>query len=420
VAERALLVAAVTGEEESLDELARLADTAGATVVGAVVQRRDRLDPATLVGSGKIEDLGHMVEEEEVDVVIFDQEITPAQERNLSTALGVRVLDRTALILDIFALHAASSEGRLQVELAQLQYLLPRLRGRGIEMSRLGGGIGTRGPGETQLETDRRRILRRVAKLRRDLEDVERTRHVKRGRRAGVPVVSLVGYTNAGKSSLLNALTGASVLVQDGLFATLDPATRRCVLPGGRELLVTDTVGFVRRLPHQLVEAFHSTLELVAESDLLVHLVDMTGDDMEPRIDAVRSVLEEIGAGDIPELLVGAKSDLGVGAFARQYPESPRVSSVTGDGVEALAEHMWTMVSERFTVVNMLVPFGGDVERLHRVADVLEEEYRQDGVRMRVRIPSGEAERLGHYLMRDVSTSLEERRSPSQGSERLP
>ena len=416
MAERAVLAAVVTNGDVSLDELARLADTAGAEVVGTVVQRRDRLDPATLAGSGKLLEIRRLIEEQEAEVVIFDQEISPGQERNLSAALGVRVLDRTALILDIFALHAESSEGRLQVELAQLKYLLPRLRGRGVEMSRLGGGIGTRGPGETQLETDRRRILRRVSKLREQLDEVERTRLVKRSRRSKIPIVSLVGYTNAGKSSLLNALTGSSVLVQDQLFATLDPSTRRCLLPGGRELLITDTVGFIRRLPHQLVEAFHSTLELVAESDALVHLVDMTDGDVEVHIDAVRSVLNEIGAGDIPEILVGTKLDLGSGRFGSLHPEAPMVSSVTGVGVGELAERIWDTVSEGFEIVEVLLPFGAEVERLHRLADVLEEEYRQDGVRLRVRASQAEAQRLARHVV--SLKSPEGPQPPSRGSVR--
>ena len=416
MAERAVLAAVVTNGDVSLDELARLADTAGAEVVGTVVQRRDRLDPATLAGSGKLLEIRRLIEEQEAEVVIFDQEISPGQERNLSAALGVRVLDRTALILDIFALHAESSEGRLQVELAQLKYLLPRLRGRGVEMSRLGGGIGTRGPGETQLETDRRRILRRVSKLREQLDEVERTRLVKRSRRSKIPIVSLVGYTNAGKSSLLNALTGSSVLVQDQLFATLDPSTRRCLLPGGRELLITDTVGFIRRLPHQLVEAFHSTLELVAESDALVHLVDMTDGDVEVHIDAVRSVLNEIGAGDIPEILVGTKLDLGSGRFGSLHPEAPMVSSVTGVGVVELAERIWDTVSEGFEIVEVLLPFGAEVERLHRLADVLEEEYRQDGVRLRVRASQAEAQRLARHVV--SLKSPEGPQPPSRGSVR--
>ncbi len=416
--ERAILVAAVTEEEASLDELERLADTAGATVVGTTVQRLKRLNPATLVGTGKLAELEAMAEDLDADVVVFDQEITPAQERNLTDALGVRVLDRTALILDIFALHAQSREGRLQVELAQLQYLLPRLRGRGVEMSRLGGGIGTRGPGETQLETDRRRILGKMATLRRDLTDVERTRQVKRGGRTTLPVVALVGYTNAGKSSLLNALTGASVLVGDRLFATLDPATRRCVLPGGREMLVTDTVGFVRKLPHQLVEAFQSTLELVTEANLVVHLVDMNDEESERHIEAVRTVLDEIGASELPELLVGTKEDLGVGTFRMLHPDAPVVSSATGSGMSELAERMWEMVTGGFETLEVLVPFGSDVERLHRVADVLEEEYRQDGVRMKVRVGRAEASRLSRHVL--GFRSPEERQQPSRGPGRLP
>jgi len=407
VAERALLVSIRTSASTgtSLDELARLANTAGATVVDRVMQRRERLDPATLIGSGRLVELREVVDTEDIDVVIFDEEITPAQERNLSAALDARVLDRTALILDIFALHANSSEGRLQVELAQLQYLLPRLRGRGIELSRLGGGIGTRGPGETQLETDRRRIARRVSKLRRDLESIERTRQVKRDqrRRQGIPIVSLVGYTNAGKSSLLNALTGSSVTVEDQLFATLDPATRKCVLSGGRELLITDTVGFVRRLPHQLVEAFRSTLELVAESDLLLHLVDVTAGDVDAQIDAVRAVLEEIGAERIPEMLVGTKADISTledrKRFLSGHDGALVVSSVSGEGIDDLGDRVWDLVSRQFSELEVIVPFGAEVDRLHRVADVLEEEYRFDGVRLRVRLSRGEADRVRRYAV---------------------
>ncbi|GBD85127.1 GTPase HflX [bacterium BMS3Abin02] len=405
--ERALLVSVTTSSSTgtSLDELARLADTAGATVIDEVVQRRERLDPATLMGSGRLAELREIVDVEDIEVVIFDEEITPAQERNLSAALDVRVLDRTALILDIFALHANSSEGRLQVELAQLQYLLPRLRGRGIELSRLGGGIGTRGPGETQLETDRRRIARRVSKLRRDLESLERTRLVKRDQRRqqGIPIVSLVGYTNSGKSSLLNALTGSSVPVEDQLFATLDPATRRCTLPGGRELLITDTVGFIQRLPHQLVEAFRSTLELVAESDLLIHLVDVTGVEVDTQIDAVRAVLEEIGAAQIPEVLVGTKVDVATSEhrerFLSGHDGSLVVSSVDGEGIGELTDRVWELLSRQFSELEVIVPFGAEVERLHRVADVLEEEYRFDGVRLRVRLSRGEADRVRRYAV---------------------
>ncbi|NIA25652.1 MAG: GTPase HflX [Gammaproteobacteria bacterium] len=405
--ERALLVSVTTSGpiDASLDELARLANTAGATVIDRVVQRRERLDPATLIGSGRLAKLREMVDAEDIDVLIFDGEITPAQERNLSAALDVRVLDRTALILDIFALHANSSEGRLQVELAQLQYLLPRLRGRGIELSRLGGGIGTRGPGETQLETDRRRIARRVSKLRRDLEGLERTRLVKRDQRRqqGIPIVSLVGYTNAGKSSLLNALTGSSVLVEDQLFATLDPATRRCTLPGGRELLITDTVGFIQRLPHQLVEAFTSTLELVAESDLLLHLVDVTGEEVDAQIDAVRAVLEEIGAAQIPEVLIGTKADVATPQHRKRFLSghdgSLVVSSVSGEGIDELTDRVWELVSQQFSELEVIVPFGAEVERLHRVADVLEEEYRSDGVHLKVRLSRGEADRVRRYAV---------------------
>lgn len=409
VGERALLIAVPAGrsgvDPVSLDELERLAETAGAETVERIVQRRERLDPATLVGSGKLAAMRRVVEEKTIDVVIFDEEITPAQERNIAGALGCRVLDRTALILDIFAQHATSREGRTQVELAQLEYRLPRLRGRGVEMSRLGGGIGTRGPGETKLEVDRRRIQRRIAALRRDLRDLERTRRTKRmeRRRSGLPMVALVGYTNAGKSSLLNVLTDAGAPVEDQLFATLDPMTRRCLLGGGREVLLTDTVGFVRRLPHELVEAFRSTLELVTEADLLLHLVDLTEPDVTGQIAAVRQVLGEIGASNIPELLVGSKVDLVAEPerrrFVESFPEAVMISTVTGERVGAMTERMWEVLSAPFSEIEVIMPFGAELERLHAVGDVLETEYRDDGVRLRVRVPPGEAARFHRYAV---------------------
>ncbi|HEX5949036.1 MAG TPA: GTPase HflX, partial [Actinomycetota bacterium] len=301
------------GDEASLDELAALADTAGAEVVGRLVQRRDEADPTTFVGRGKLDELHSMVHATGARLVVFDDELTPAQLRNVEERLKVKVVDRTALILDIFALHAASSEGKAQVELAQLNYLLPRLRGWGEAMSRMGGGIGTRrGPGETKMEVDRRRIRRRISKLTGDIADLATTRAVKRaGReRSGVAQVALVGYTNAGKSTLMNALTGAGVVVADQLFATLDPTVRRLRLPGGRTATLSDTVGFVRKLPHDLVEAFRSTLEEVTLASLILHVADASAQDLEEQVGAVRDVLAEIGAGGIPEVLVLNKVDL--------------------------------------------------------------------------------------------------------------
>ncbi len=408
--ERALLVAVTTGDtaaaEASLEELALLADTAGADTVLAVVQRRAAFDPGTLVGRGKLEELRDDAAAEDVDLVIFDNELTPAQERNLSRALGRRVLDRTALILDIFAQHATSREGKVQVELAQLQYRLPRLRGRGVELSRLGGGIGTRGPGETKLEVDRRRILDRIAGLRRDLGELTRTRRVKRERRTRrrVPVVALVGYTNAGKSSLLNALTGAEVRVEDRLFATVDPSTRRMNLSDGRVVLLSDTVGFVRQLPHQLVEAFRSTLEEAAEADLLVHVIDLVDGDEESKMLAVREVLEEIGAAGLPEVPVGNKADLVDGAavarFCARHPDGVVVSALTGHGLGELTERIRAELARMFQLADLLIPYseGSVAAHLREVGEVLQESYEEEGLRLRVRLPVEEYEQVARFF----------------------
>src|SRR5579863_6944156 len=304
--------------ENSLRELSRLAETAGSEVLDGLIQRRARVDAATYVGSGKARELAGIVAAEGADTVICDGELTPSQLRRLESIVQVKVIDRTALILDIFAQHARSREGKAQVELAQLQYMLPRLRGWGESLSRQaggrvagGGGIGTRGPGETKLETDRRRLRTRIARLQRDISEMSTGRKVQRSRRhrREVPSVVIAGYTNAGKSSLLNALTGAGVLVEDALFATLDPAVRRAETPSGRVFTLTDTVGFVRHLPHQLVDAFRSTLEEAAEADLVLHVVDGSDADPQAQLAAVRDVLREIGAGDLPELVVINKID---------------------------------------------------------------------------------------------------------------
>ena len=324
--QRALLVGTGVGTrhldeaEASLAELALLADTAGADPVHSVLQRRDHPDPATYVGTGKVDELRSLAETLDIDVVVFDDELTPAQQRNLEHRLGRDVVDRVALILDIFAQHATSQEGMLQVELAQLRYRMPRLRGRGITLSQQGGGIGTRGPGETQLEVDRRRIQRRITKLEQDLKRLGRTRATQRKarRRRGLPTVALVGYTNAGKSTLLNRITDAQVRVEDRLFSTLDPTTRRLRLTGGETVLCSDTVGFVRRLPHELVEAFRSTLEVVNEADLILHVVDGAAPDAPAQIAAVHTVLDEIEATDVPELLIVNKVDIAEPARVRE------------------------------------------------------------------------------------------------------
>src|SRR4249919_3886267 len=339
----------LAGAENSLRELSRLAETAGSVVLDGLVQRRGRPDPATYIGAGKAAELAALVMATGADTVICDGELTPGQLRRLEGVVKVKVIDRTALILDIFAQHARSKEGKAQVELAQMQYLLPRLRGWGESMSRQaggrvagGGGIGTRGPGETKIETDRRRIRARTAKLRRQIAEMSVGREVQRGqrRRREIPAVAIAGYTNAGKSSLLNRVTGAGVLVDDSLFATLDPSVRRARTPSGRWFTLTDTVGFVRHLPHQLVEAFRSTLEEVAQADLILHVVDGSDADPHAQMSAVREVLAEIGAANVPEIVVINKTDtadpIEVKGLQARERECVVISARTGEGTEDL------------------------------------------------------------------------------------
>jgi GTP-binding protein HflX len=370
-------------EAESMEELAALADTAGADVISSFVQRRTSYDPNTLIGRGKVDELAASVSESGATLVIFDADLSSGQQDRLSKALDARVIDRTALILDIFAQHAHTREGRTQVELAQLSYLLPRIRGRGIEMSRMAGGIGTRrGPGETQLEVDRRTIRRRIKKLERDLEGMESVRSTQRKRRAraGLSQVSLVGYTNSGKSSLLNLLTDSSVPVEDRLFSTLDSTTRKMLLPDGRSAVLSDTVGFIRKLPHELVAAFHSTLEVVRDADLLVHVIDgSTGEDVGDRMSAVLAVLDELGAGELPRIDAFNKTDLLDGAAmmetGRRHPTGVLVSAKTSEGKGALL----AAISDRLgptRVVSLEIPSArGDIlasiYREGRVMDVV-------------------------------------------------
>ncbi|MBV8302907.1 MAG: GTPase HflX, partial [Acidimicrobiia bacterium] len=379
--------------------------TAGADVADRVLQRRDTPDPATYIGKGKADDLRQVSLEVDADTVVFDDELSPAQSRNLEKILGRTAIDRTAVILDIFAQNARTQEGRAQVELALLRYRLPRLRGRGKGLSQQAGGIGTRGPGETQLEVDRRRLLRRITKLESELRDLSKTRRTQRKARARsrIPTISLVGYTNAGKSSLLNRLTDAGVLVEDRLFATLDPRTRRLDLPGGEAVLVNDTVGFVRKLPHQLVEAFQSTLEVVKESDLLVHVVDSAAPDPGEQIDAVRTVLAEIGADRVPELLAFNKSDIAPEAkrLVDRHPGSVLLSAKTGEDVDRLLRTIGDRLRALAPVVELRVPYDrGDVlAALHREGEVLSEAHEPEAAVLRARFRSGGAGRFEEFVV---------------------
>jgi GTP-binding protein HflX len=397
VTEKAVLVGVGRGlEEADLDELAALADSAGAEPVARVLQTRQEPNPATFVGKGKLEEIHREVHRTRAEAVILDQELSPGQLRNLEERLKVKVIDRTALILDIFALHARSREGKAQVELAQLNYLLPRLRGWGEAMSRMGGGIGTRrGPGETKLETDRQHIKRRISKLRKDLKDLARTRDVKRSsrERSGVPQVAIAGYTNAGKSTLLNALTGSDVVVANQLFATLDPTVRRIQLPSGRAATLSDTVGFVSKLPHDLVEAFRSTLEEVARATLILHVADASSPELAQQIDAVRTVLHEIGAGGIPEVLALNKVDLlsdveRTRVLARADGRATAISARTGEGLDELLDVIEDVLPRFPVEVTLLVPFGREdvTALLHREAEVLSTDPEENGTLVRARV----------------------------------
>ncbi|WP_094285706.1 GTPase HflX [Mycobacterium lehmannii] len=403
--------------EASLAELAALAETAGSEVLEGVIQRRDKPDASTYIGSGKAAELREIVLATGADTVICDGELSPAQLTALEKAVKVKVIDRTALILDIFAQHATSREGKAQVTLAQMEYMLPRLRGWGESMSRqaggraggAGGGVGLRGPGETKIETDRRRIRERMAKLRRDIKDMKKIRDTQRGgrRRSEVPSVAIVGYTNAGKSSLLNALTGAGVLVENALFATLEPTTRRGEFADGRPFVLTDTVGFVRHLPTQLVEAFRSTLEEVVDADLLVHVVD--GSDVNPlaQINAVREVINEVIAernvAPAPELLVvnkiDAASDLVLAQLRRALPDAVFVSARTGDGLERLQQRMAELITPTDTVVDVTIPYerGDLVNRVHADGRVDATEHTPEGTRIKARVPVPLAAALREY-----------------------
>jgi GTP-binding protein HflX len=409
VRERAVLVGVGPGiEETDLEELAALADSAGAEAVARIVQTRSDPDPATYVGKGKLHEIHDAVHRSRADVVILDRELSPGQLRNLEERLGTKVIDRTALILDIFALHAQSREGKAQVELAQLNYLLPRLRGWGEALSRAGGGIGTRfGGGETKLEVDRQHIRKRISKLRKDIKELARTRDVKRGRRerSGVPQVAIAGYTNAGKSTLMRALTQADVLVANQLFATLDPTTRRIELPNGRAATVSDTVGFVSKLPHDLVEAFRSTLEEVSRADLVLHVADASSRDVDEQVRAVRGVLGEIGAGGVVEVLALNKADLVRGdeveRVAARFPGAVPISALTGRGIGTLLERIEADLPRPPVELRALIPYDREdlVARLHRDADVLETERTDDGTIVHARVGDRDAAELAPFVL---------------------
>jgi len=397
--------------DASLDELALLVDTAGADALERVHQRRDSPDPATYVGSGKAKEIKAVANAIDADTVVFDDELSPAQQFNLEKILGRSALDRTAVILDIFAQNASSQEGKAQVELAQLRYRLPRLRASGRTFSQQGGGIGTRGPGETQLEVDRRRLVRRVHKLEADLRKVQAHRETQSKQRSRTRnrAIALVGYTNAGKSSLLNRLAGSEVHVEDRLFATLDATTRRLALPGGETVFATDTVGFVRKLPHQLVTAFKTTLDVVRDADLLVHVVDGSGPDPEGSMDAVREVLEEIGAGSVPELLVFNKADQGDGSqrLAARYEGSVAVSAHSGFNLDHLTAVIGDRVRSMTALAELMIPWDrGDVlAAVHREGQVLTESAEENGMRLKARLEPASLGALREYVL-DVEGGL--------------
>jgi len=395
--------------ERHLDELELLVDTAGADSVARVIQRRQTPDPATFIGSGKVEELRVLCEAVDADTVVFDDELTPAQQRNLEKKLGRTAIDRTAVILDIFGQNAHSLEGKAQVELAQIRYRLPRLRGRGKQLSRQGGGIGLRGGGgESQLEVDRRRLVRRMHKLEGDLRDISRVRttQAKARQRSRLHRVAIVGYTNAGKSTLLNRLTDAGVLVEDRLFATLDATTRRLQLPGGETVLLTDTVGFITKLPTQLVEAFKSTLEVVTDADLLVHVVDGSSAEPQEQIDAVDRVLAEIGAVDIPQMLVVNKYAVdpdGVKRVVGDHPNAVAISARTGYGIENMLRTLGDRLRALSPLTELVIPFSrGDVlAAVHREGEVLSEEATEENMVVRARLDNVSLSRFREFLVAD-------------------
>ena len=388
--------------ENSLKELRALAETAGSQVMDGLIQRRDRPDPSTFIGSGKVVELRQAVVSSGADTVVCDGELSPAQLRSLESKVKVKVIDRTALILDIFAQHAKSREGKAQVELAQMTYLLPRLRGWGDSLSRQAGGIGGRGPGETKIETDRRRINDKMAKIRKEIKEMKVARDTKRQERTrfNIPSVAIAGYTNAGKSSLMNRLTNAGVLVENALFATLDPTTRQTKTPDGRIYTLSDTVGFVRHLPHQLVEAFKSTLEEVAAADLIVHVIDGSHPDPMEQIRAVRKVIVEVGGGDIPEIIAINKADIAAPEVMMQILRTEQnsfaFSARTGFGIDTLLKAIETNLPRPRVEVRTTIPFNrGDlVSAIHDRGEIMSEEYSEHGTMIHAMVDGALAEKL--------------------------
>ena len=411
--ERAILVGVDWPQQQwnitdSLNELAQLAATAGAQILATVWQKRERPDATFFIGRGKVEEISLMRQSLGADLVIFDDELTPAQQRNLEKVIGVKILDRTALILDIFAQRARSHEGKLQVELAQLRYNLPRLGGQGLVLSRLGGGIGTRGPGETKLEVDRRRIRARINEIEQQIDTIRKHRSLHRQRRqeSRLPNVALVGYTNAGKSTLLNALTNAGVLAENKLFATLDPITRRLMLPGGSEVLLSDTVGFIQKLPHQLIAAFRATLEEVTEADLLLHVIDGSHPRYQKQSEAVFNVLRELGADTKPVITVFNKIDRLENANAVErllrHENSVAISALTGQGLPELIDKIVAFTQKFVTTLQLLVPYSdsGLLSTFYNIGTVQNVDYLEDGIKVEVALPADLATKYSQYMIR--------------------
>ncbi len=392
--------------EDSLDELEELARTAGAIVVDKVLQRKQSQDSAFYVGKGKIEELSLLCQAKDVQLLIFDDELSGAQIRNIEDETRVRVVDRTTLILDIFAQRAISKEGKLQVELAQLKYQLPRLIGLGTELSRLGGGIGTRGPGEKKLEVDRRHIRRRITNLERELEQLEKRRDFLRSTRSknNVPVIAIVGYTNAGKSTLMNKLCGASVLVEDKLFATLDPSARKLILADGREAVLIDTVGFIRKLPHDLIEAFKSTLEEAVHADMLLHVVDASNENAAMQISVVEGLLEELGAATKNTILVLNKQDLVEGGRRINsigYPAVCEISAVTGQGIDGLLDKITEGFKDKLKEINLSIPYneGWVLPYIYKYGQLINQEYLEQGIRVQALVKIDKISKLEEFIL---------------------